>query len=51
MEKSLNIANKGKYICVFVALGMVYDIVNKLIEKDYNFKIDVSENPKIEVYK
>ena len=51
-EKNLNlIANKGKYICILGAIGFVYSIVNKLIEKDYNLKIDISKNPKIEIYK
>ena len=51
-KESLNlIANKGKYICILGGMGLVYNIVNKLIEKGYNFKIDISKNPKIEIYK
>lgn len=45
------IANKGKYICIFTTIGFIYNIVNKLIEKNYNFKIDISKSPKIEIYK
>lgn len=51
-KESLNlIANKGKYICILGGMGLIYNIVNKLIEKGYNFKIDISKNPKIEIYK
>lgn len=64
MEKSLKIANpfndknasilfnNGKYICILAALGLSYSIINKLIDNDYNFKIDTNKNsPKIEIYK
>lgn len=50
-ENTNIITNKGKYICILVALGFTYDIINKLIEKGYNFKFDINKNPKIEIYK
>ena len=63
MEKSLTtnkLLNKGninvltsnwKCICTLMTLGFAYSIINKLIEKDYKFKIDINKNPKIEIYK
>lgn len=51
-EKNIaSITDKGKYICILGAIVLIYDIANRLIEKGYNFKIDISKNPKIEIYK
>jgi hypothetical protein len=47
-ENLVLIADVGKYICIFISIGY---IANKLIEKDYNFKIDISKNPTIQIYK
>lgn len=44
------IANNSKYVCGFLGIALIYKIVNRLIDKEYNATIDI-KNSKISIYK